>query len=180
MPYPTALRGTPTLPVITPGHLQAIGLHLAQFGVTGTSPASWPAANRAIFVPFVVTAPVLARELFIVDNASGSGTFDLGIYDPDGVRLVSTGAITTGATWQTVAIPDTLLAPSSGYYYMAACRSNTGTTNVYATGSVIRARITGLAKADLGSAVLPSLATLASVVDDLIPNMGVCTQPITL
>lgn len=93
--------------------------------------------------------------------------------------MVSTGPFAPAATWYTVAIPDTFQAPTAGYHYMAACRSNTGNTNVYATGAVLKMRLTrGEGGPGLGRAARAGSA--GNVVDDAIPNMGVCTQPIVL
>jgi hypothetical protein len=180
MPYPPELSALPVLPSITPSHRQAVGTYIGNFGNTGPSPTTWPAANRAIFVPFVVPGPVTAKALFVVNDFTIGGNLDLGIYDQDGNRLVSTGSFASSVTWHVVTIPDTLLTPGPSYYYLATCRSATQNTNAYVLGGLWRCRLAGLAKADLGSVTLPASVTLAAPSDDYIPNAGILTQPISL
>jgi hypothetical protein len=79
--------------------------------------AVWPAANRAIYIPFELEVPATAYKMaFVVGTQSGN--YDAGIYDELGNRLVSMGSTAVPAAGVAVAdIADTALEP--GTYFMA-------------------------------------------------------------
>jgi len=58
----------------------------------GTSTA-WGTANRAIYVPVRVPRPQTVRSLGYLSNTTGTGNCDIGLYAPNGTRLVSTGSV---------------------------------------------------------------------------------------
>lgn len=117
--------------IITPLSVIA-SLHEAAAGVFGLSVAAWPVANRAFFVPFTLAEALTFKRMFILSDTVAAN-FDVGIYDADGKRLVSTGSLVKGITAQCVVanIADTLLA--AGRYYLAlALDNNTGTVGCWA------------------------------------------------
>ncbi len=134
--------------------------------------AAWPSANRAIFVPVVVSAPITIVKMFIENATTVSGNVDVGIYTTEGVRLVSSGttAHATANGLQIFDITDTLLNP--GLYYLAMAMDNTTATPIRffnnAAASVTRAA----GVLEMASAfVLPNPATFAASSSPYAPNI---------
>lgn len=92
---------------------------------TSAASAAWPAANRAIFYPFLLHVPTVLTKLWCLNGNTVSGNLDIGIYDVAGTKLVSTGSTAQSGTsaLQTVTITALPLAP--GTYYMAMAMDNT-------------------------------------------------------
>lgn len=65
-----------------------------------SSPVSttWPSANRGYFIAFINPVPIQVNGFAWANGAAVAGNVDVGIYTPDGVRLVSTGAIAQSGT----------------------------------------------------------------------------------
>lgn len=81
--------------------------------------AVWPAANRAIYIPFELDRAMLVTQMYCQNGATTAGNVDVGIYAGDGTRRVSSGSTAQSGTnaVQTFDITDTWLGP--GVYYMA-------------------------------------------------------------
>lgn len=109
---------------------ECLGAVLASWGVQigGFSSGTWPAANRAYYLPFRLDEPWTVRRMFVFNGSTASGNIDLGIYSQAGTRLVSSGSTaqagTNGPQW--VDVTDTPL--SAGVYYLALAASATTTT----------------------------------------------------
>lgn len=140
--------------------------------------AVWPAANRAIYVPFYLVERMTATKMFVSNGAAVSGNIDLGIYNAAGTRLVSSGSTAQSgtATAQVVDITDTVLEP--GTYYMALAIDNTTATTLRNGGAAILLK--GMAFAQQASAFpLPATATLAAVASAYTPFFGVSFRTVT-
>lgn len=88
-----------------------------QHNVASASTA-WPSANRAILVPVRLAIPAIAYKMAIGSGVTASGNFDVGIYDSEFNRLVSSGSTAKGNSVESIAnITDTPLEP--GLYYLA-------------------------------------------------------------
>ena len=123
-----------------------------------TGAAAWPTSDLAIFVPVAVPRRVVVTKLFAAISTA-SGNVDIGVYDPAGVRLISTGT-TTAATSLTVNTTDTTLGP--GLYYLAMVANNTTVQlqRLNPTAPILTA--CGLLTQQLGAgAALPATATMA-------------------
>lgn len=123
----------------------------------------WPAANRAIYMPVVVSIPVVVTNLSVI-VAVQSGNMDVGIYSETGTRIVSAGSTAVGAAGlQVFNIADTTLVP--GVYFLAMCVDNTtasvSTTNASAYSAVVL-RTAGCQQQAVGAVTLPSTATFAN------------------
>jgi len=120
-------------------------------GSLGThASGTWPAANRAIFIPFRLTQTVTVTLMWVFNGATVNGNFDIGIYDKDGTRLVSNGVTAqVGVNQiQTVDITDTVIGP--GLFYMALAFDNTVAT-VFRSNLAFRiAKVLGVAQMDNG------------------------------
>lgn len=123
--------------------------------------ATYTSANRAHFQWFRVPEICVVKQLWVANGATASGNIDVGIYTPDGTRLVSSGSTAQSgtSTLQVFDVTDTTLAP--GYYYIAVAMDNT-------TGTIRRNNLSTQASKFAGSAVmasafpLPATATLAT------------------
>lgn len=84
-------------------------------GITGT----WSTASLAVFVPMVVGARTTIYQLAWINGATVAGNADVGIYDRNSNRLVSSGSTAQSgvSVAQVVDITDTVLEP--GLYYLA-------------------------------------------------------------
>jgi hypothetical protein len=108
---------------------------------------AWPSANLAIYLPVEIYRPVTIVKMGVNNGTTVNGNFDLGLYDANGVRLVSSGSTAqSGASaLQTVDITDTLLMP--GLYYMGmASSSATGTYSSWTGGASVDYRQMGVAQ----------------------------------
>lgn len=168
-------------PVLPGGSVMAsrawCGLYdlLAVFN-TATASAAWPASSRAIFQPFEVQVPSIAKQIAFVVGATSSGNIDVGIYDLGGNRLVSKGSTAMSASTnaiQVIDITDTLLQP--GVYYAALAVDNT-------TGTTFRwnpatQQLTAFGVQQAASAfVLPTTVTYANPASAYLPDVAVALQ----
>lgn len=159
----------------------SIGLNLArvQTGFTMTSAAIWFAANTANFIPFRIGYVYTAATMFWINGATvGTNSVDVGIYDPNGNRLVSSGSTTTSgaSSIQSVSISSTTLQP--GLYYLAMVMNGT-TDNV-----IMNSMVPGAERANgvyqMASAfALPSTATFTGFVTaSKLPFIGVSSKAV--
>lgn len=150
----------------------SLGFHRAILGSSGL--AAWPLANLALFVPFTIAVPTTIVKIMWVNGATVSGNVDVGLYDSQGNRLVSSGttAQTTVSVVQPVDTTDVTLQP--GVYYMAMAMDNTtGTTRKFTTGSTALCRAVGVYQ-QVSAFPLPSSATFATAsTSDFIPVFGI-------
>jgi hypothetical protein len=141
-------------------------------GANFTTGSVWPAANRAIFVPFMVEAAVLVYQMAIEVTVQ-SGNCDVGIYDTGGTRLVSKGSTAVGAAGlQAFDLTDTLLAP--GVYYAALNIDNiTAAVTRNANSSALWLQVMGVQQQAVGAVTLPDPATFANPASAYCPNIVV-------
>lgn len=154
---------------------ESLGLDLANAALSPAS-AAWPAANRCIFVPFVVYTPLIAVKMGIRNGSTASGNFDIGIVDDQQSRLVSAGSTAQAGTTavQSIDITDTALVP--GVYYMALCMDGTtGTTFAWAT-PLGEARASGVLSQSVGAVAIPNPVAFAAAQDAYIPSMFLTTR----
>lgn len=125
---------------------------------------AWTTANRAIYIPFYIEAPVTAFQMAVSNGATVAGNLDLGIYDVLGNKIVTKGTtVQTGASvMQALDITDTVLAP--GTYFMAMSTDSTtatyiGSPVISGTGELFRAF--GVQE-QLTAFPLPATATFAN------------------
>ena len=122
--------------------------------------ATWPAANRAIYVPVVVQVPITVRKMAF-EVAVQSGNCDVGIYDSSLKRLVSKGSTAVAAAGtQIIDIVDTALTP--GVYFLAMCVDNTTASVGRVPLGLINSRASGVSQQAVGAVTLPDPAVLAA------------------
>lgn len=147
--------------VLSPLNPQSLGAMLNAMGYAFTGATAWATANKAIFIPYSVGGIVTVKKMFVV-NGTVSGNIDVGIYDRNGVRLVSIGSTAqAGASViQEFDIADTTLGP--GLYYLAcAMDNNTGQVELVGPGSA-QGKSMGIFEMTSAFA-LPATATFASL-----------------
>ena len=154
------------MPVITTIHPYS---ECASCLLNGTyASGAWPAANRAIFIPFRLPKAQTVVQLASLNGTAVSGNVDMGIYTMGGSKVVSIGTtVQTGtSTIQIYDIADTLLAP--GYYMLALALDNTTGTFFRFVPSAQWATTMGVQQ--MASAfVLPSSVTYATPVSAYVP-----------
>lgn len=140
-------------------------------GALTLSSLAWPTANRAVFVPFRISAPLLVRQLFVQNGSAVSGNIDLGVYDAVGTRIVSSGSTAQSGTsvLQVIDITDTQLGP--GLFYFAVAIDNTTGTVTRISSAIAAAQMTGAVQ--MASAFpLPATATFAAIATGVVPVIG--------
>lgn len=139
--------------------------------------AVWPAANRAIFVPFYLPSTMPVTQLFSFNGSAVSGNIDVGIYDIAGVKRVSAGSTAQSgtSTIQTFSVSAEL---SQGTYYLAQALDN-------GTGTTVRATFannsftTSFGLQQMAAAFpLPATATFADRTDAICPIIGFTSQAV--
>lgn len=152
----------------------SIGAATASMGGAPASSA-WPAANRAIFVPFRLSRPWPCVSAWLANGATVAGTnhCDIGIYSEDGTRLASTGStVTTGTNViQRIALAATL---GSGVYYMALALDSTETVfrSAFSSGP---SRASGTLQ-QAAAFPLPATATFAALASTYMPVFGLSSR----
>lgn len=166
----------PALVLITPASYLSIGVELGANAVTPAS-AVWPAANRAIFVPFVLPERVTVRQLLCVNGGTVSGNVDVGIYNSDLSLLISSGSTAQAGvnSTQTFDVTDTVLQP--GFFYLAMAANNILATNQRWAPFGTQQGAFGVAQ-QASAFPLPASATLASVTSSYIPYIGLSLRAV--
>lgn len=160
--------------MITPLSEESIVNGIRAYSSATVASTTFPAANLAIYVPFIVPRGqnFTAYQLIIGNGGAVSGNLDLGIYSEAWALLTSAGSTAQSGTntVQAVNITDYYLAP--GRYYMAIAMDNTtGTTNAINTGTAPGAAMLGVAQ-EASAFPLPSTATPALFTQTNIPCFG--------
>ena len=124
---------------------------------SGVDTASSVLADRAIFMPFHLVADATVKRIAIEGTGS---SFDVGIYELDGTRLVSSGSTTGTGSPQIVDITDTAL--TAGRYYMAFANTSGSGTDMwaYADDTKPSQNLCGI-KMQTSAFPLPASATLS-------------------
>lgn len=126
------------------------------------SSAVWPSANQALYVPFWTPVPLVIARILVLNGAAVSGNLDVGIYDQDGTRLVSSGSTAQAGVSdvQEIDITDTLVGP--GRFYAALALDNTTGTNLFfGSNSANQVRLLGVLL-QASAFPLPAVATFAT------------------
>lgn len=154
-------------PTITPWTIDACLVGLALMNTNTPSAANVVDQNQAYYVPFhIFDRAYVAKQMFASTGTTGTGHFDLGIYDSQGNRLVSSGSTAHGATTglQMVNITDTTLQP--GQYWMAFVSDSATDTFTRATpsfqavrGLFIRTQASAFTLPDPATFAIPTVIT---------------------
>jgi hypothetical protein len=174
--YPTPLFRSiqrPTADIISPASWESIGTHILQLSASSAS-ATYPTTNLALFVPFRLSEPRKALQMWTCNGATAAANLDVGVYDAVGNRLVSIGTTAQAGTsaLQLYDITDTWF-DSDVTYYMAIAANNTTPTLFRWTG-VNAGQIASFGILQMATAfVLPATATYAACTTNYIPLFGI-------
>jgi hypothetical protein len=140
----------------------------------GHAQNTWPAANRALLIPFRVSAPWVVRRVFWYNGNDPTGNADMGIYTLDGRRLCSIGstARTTNAMQGVNLGTPVVVGP--GWFFFALCCGSTGTFFSNGVSGQLPLDSLGFAQVDNGAITLPATLTPArwATATFLVPQMG--------
>ena len=111
-------------------------IYTNKWGLTVTS-GQWPAAGTVLFMPFFLDAAVTVMKAWWYNGSAVAGNLDLGVYRPDGSRIVSIGTTAQAGTTavQTADIADTVLG--RGQYYLALVSDTAGASSLIAGVSAV-------------------------------------------
>lgn len=127
---------------------------------TGFGGFSHEAANQAQYFPIVIDEPIRVAKVAWVPSAA-NGDIDVGIYNPAGTRMFSTGALAVGAI-NTVQSASMDFKFNQGLYYVGVSFS-LATGGVYGTTVVNADHVKQLGMFEEDSAhPLPATATFAA------------------
>lgn len=164
---------------ISPWSQEAIGVTGRLIGMSAApSSATWPFANRAIFVPFVLAAPFAVTKVWWANGATASANIDCGLYTIGGTLLGSIGStVQAGTSVVQSAALSLLLQPGS--YYMALALSATTGTVLRSAGltASLGAPIVGQAQ-QISAFPLPATATFGSINTAFLPLFGITSASV--
>ena len=170
----------PILPVISCWSNYAIGPSAKGATVTNLTPVgaagtTWPSADRALYIPFVLPGNFLVRALWWANGNAVAGNVDCGIYSESGALLTNTGSTAqAGVTAiQSVTLGTPLLL-TAGRYNMALVLSS-------ASGRIYRNNVTGVTTlagvTQMASAMpLPATFVPATAAAAFIPVFGIASR----
>ena len=133
---------------------------------------AWGTQYRAIYVPIRVVDRCVVRKLGFASAAAAAGNVDVGLYDANGARLVSSGPTTkTGTGVQVVDVADTTIGP--GLYYIGLNNDTTTDTVTALAGTAPVPAARGVLTETLGGVALPASASWA--VDNVLSFIPIVT-----
>jgi hypothetical protein len=168
--WATALLRSVPRQVILPG---AGALYGSLDMVEQSASAVYPAANRALYFPFLIDTPVTVTQAFAYNGTVEKGKLDIAILDASWNRLVNKGLTAQSGTsaLQLLDLTDTLLMP--GLYYGGFTATSTEATYFRGVTSAIRLQAAGVQQQALGAEVeIPTTATPANPASAYIPVFG--------
>lgn len=163
----------PPLNVITPFHPDSFGMVRggALYAFDGAAVSTTFNDELIHYFPFRIWRPSTVVKMSILNGATAAGTFDIGVYDGQLNKIVSTGLTAQSGTndIQTVDTTDTTLLPGE---YLMAVKSTDGTATAWMRAIADELALpfvplyteAGGAGAALPTTATPVLSTLASPV----------------
>lgn len=144
--------------------------------------AAWPSAGLALYIPFYVMAPGLARGIFWQNGTAVAGNVECAIYDEDGNKYASSGLIAASGTsapqYTAFASPVQL---STGRYYIALVASSASqqflSWGTSAAATNVNRMLGIVEQAGLGSG-LPASWTPVTSARSYLPICGISFTPL--
>lgn len=144
-------------------------------GAPGSS--TWPANNRAFYLPIYLPYPGVVTKLWVANGAAVSGNIDVGLYSEvagvPAARLASAGGVAQSGTSviQEFDITDYVTTPQTRYFVGVSMDNTTGAfTRVITTATV--KRIAGVMQEE-SAYPLPASATPVVAATGTVPFCGV-------
>jgi hypothetical protein len=126
-----------------------------------SSTVTWPTANLAIYVPVIVRARVVVKQLWFANQTTASGNYDIGLYDAGGTGLLRKGSAAkpSGSDEVVWDCTDTTIGP--GIYFLALAMS-VNTDTLYGNNTPSPPNFAAMGLFSEASALpLPATATFA-------------------
>lgn len=170
--WPTPFLATPSEAISPWSESASVGdMLLPIAGVSAGVSTAWPAANRAIFIPFRISRMYTITQAVVGCGSVAGGNFDVGVYDTAGNKLTSSGATARTANVEVVAnFTDVTLGP--GVYYMAMAADGTNNYTALSPAQAGLVKAMGIKEAGT-SYTLPSTVTYATVSSAFIPSFAI-------
>ena len=136
--------------------------------------ATYPAANRAIYIPFYLPLTWLAQGGGLVNGSSVTGNADFGIYSAAGNRIISRGSVArSGASAPQLDDFASFALLTPGRYYMGFSASSGAANTAWLNTSVTTAIGKSLGLLQEASAFpLPATMTPAAWASTGLPLVG--------
>lgn len=154
--------------------------HQPLFDAAGWSNVANPVGNLAYYFQMFIPGYFTVARFFVANGNNLTGNIDIGLYDGDFNRLVSTGpsARSGASAMQYVDATDYQGAP--GEYHLGVVLDNTtGTLNVSTSSFWSTLQLTGMTNEALASGTLPAKGRPAGLLSNYVPLCGF-TQSATL
>lgn len=168
----------PMPPLVGTDSWHCLGTQLAANAAVAPVSTTWQSANRALYIPLLVTEDITVTKLWVLNGATAAGNIDMGIYNSAFARQVSIGSTAQSGTnvIQEFDITDTPL--TAGQYYIGIAKDDTaGTTFTYAAagGGAKALQAWGMAQ-EATAFALPATATPADMASNVVPVCGIATR----
>lgn len=141
--------------------------------------AAWGTNNKAIYIPFRTTAPLIVRQMFCFNGSTANGNVDIGVYDARFTLLVSTGSTAQAGTsaLQVIDVTDTEIGV--GTFYLALALSSTSGT-IFRTSEANNAFASafGLLQQTASAFPLPATGTPVTTTGSNRPVFGLTTRTV--
>jgi hypothetical protein len=162
--------------ILSPASPNSIGEAINAMGLSLSS-ATWPTANKAIYVPFSLSEPFPVAKIFVINGTAVSGNIDVGVVDRGGSRRVAIGSTAQSGTTavQEFDVTDTTLNPGE-YFFTVAMDNTTGQLESWNPNSAI-CRALGL-REQTSAFPIPSSATFAAISSSRIPFIGLTPRTV--
>lgn len=140
-------------------------------GLTFSTAAAWPTANKAFYYPFIVPVPVVVKQVSWLNGGTVNGNVDFGVYDVAGAKSISLGstAMSGANAIQVGNLTDTTI--NAGYYYFAMASSSGTATFFRVAPPALLLRAFGVLE-QASAFALPSTATFAVMTAAYVPFMS--------
>lgn len=155
--------------IMHPHHPDSLGGAITAAVLNAVTASVWGAANKAYYYPFTLYDWATVYQFLLFVGSSSAGNVDIGIFDSQGNKVISTGSTAMSATANTIQeinVTDTVLAP--GEYFIGVSRDTTS-GNVMATGVADELALSQFAVYEEASAFpLPTTATMVKCTDNTV------------
>lgn len=133
--------------------------------------AVWPSANLAIYVPVIVQHTVVVTKLWYGNGTTGTGNYDIGLYDAAGTALLRKGSTAKPTTGTEIVWDCTDTTLRAGLYYLALASDSGSDTFNRANPSQPVPGALGV-YTEASAFTLPATATFAVSAGSYIPAIG--------
>jgi hypothetical protein len=138
---------------------------------TATTSATWPAANRILYIPVVVEEGASIFQFWTYNGSTAAGSIDVGIFNSSLAKVISSGAVSQSgtSTLQLFDVADTPITP--GLYYLGLSETDNTSTFLRSSANFVALAAEGVLQ-EGGSGTLPATATPVAPASSYLPLFG--------